>query len=290
VISANAFTLADGFENGTLTGSATGNIVANNAANVLTGNSGNNQFSGRGGNDSMSGGAGDDSFIMSMGGTSSYDNDTIDGGTGVDVIEWASNEQSAIAIDLSAGTASGGGAGGSGTISFTGIENAWTGAFNDGLTGDGNANFLWAGAGNDTLTGGAGNDRLEGAAGSDRYLLGRGHGADTLWEDNAQAGDVDVAQFLSGVARDQLWFQQSGNNLVVSIIGTSDSVTVQDWYVAAQRKLERIETATGDVLMESQVQNLVNAMAAFTPPAPGQTTLPTEYAATLNPVIAANWQ
>jgi hypothetical protein len=31
-------------------------------------------------------------------------------------------------------------------------------------------------------------------------------------------------------------------------------------------------------------------MAAFAPPAPGQETLPPDYAATLNPVIAANWQ
>jgi hypothetical protein len=38
------------------------------------------------------------------------------------------------------------------------------------------------------------------------------------------------------------------------------------------------------------VQNLVDAMAAFAPPAPGQTTLPPEYASQLNPVIAANWQ
>lgn len=42
--------------------------------------------------------------------------------------------------------------------------------------------------------------------------------------------------------------------------------------------------------LESQVQNLVDAMAAFSPPPPGQETLPPDYAATLNPVIVANWQ
>jgi hypothetical protein len=37
------------------------------------------------------------------------------------------------------------------------------------------------------------------------------------------------------------------------------------------------------------VQNLVNAMAAFSPPAVGQTTLPVTYQTVLAPMIAANW-
>jgi len=42
-------------------------------------------------------------------------------------------------------------------------------------------------------------------------------------------------------------------------------------------------------LLDSQVQNLVSAMAAFSPPAAGQTTLSASYATTLAPVIVANW-
>jgi hypothetical protein len=42
--------------------------------------------------------------------------------------------------------------------------------------------------------------------------------------------------------------------------------------------------------LDSQVNNLVNAMAAFSPPAAGQTTLSAAYATALNPVIVANWQ
>lgn len=54
-------------------------------------------------------------------------------------------------------------------------------------------------AGTDTLTGGAGNDT---------YVLGRGYGADTAIENDATAGNTDMAQFLSGIATDQLWFKQ----------------------------------------------------------------------------------
>jgi hypothetical protein len=44
------------------------------------------------------------------------------------------------------------------------------------------------------------------------------------------------------------------------------------------------------VLLDSQVQSLVSAMAAFAPPAAGQTTLTVSYQNALGGVIAANWQ
>jgi hypothetical protein len=43
-------------------------------------------------------------------------------------------------------------------------------------------------------------------------------------------------------------------------------------------------------LLDSKVDTLVQAMAAFAPPAAGQTTLPPAYQTALASVIAANWQ
>ena len=54
--------------------------------------------------------------------------------------------------------------------------------------------------------------------------------------------------------------------------------------------VEQFKTSDGKTLLDSQVQNLVNAMAAFAPPAAGQSTLPAAYATALTPVLAANWQ
>lgn len=54
--------------------------------------------------------------------------------------------------------------------------------------------------------------------------------------------------------------------------------------------MEQFRTADGQTLLDSQVQALVSAMAAFAPPAQGQTTLPEAYQAALAPVIAASWQ
>jgi hypothetical protein len=38
------------------------------------------------------------------------------------------------------------------------------------------------------------------------------------------------SQFLENIAPGQIWFRQSGSNLEVSIIGTPDKLTIQNWY------------------------------------------------------------
>jgi Ca2+-binding RTX toxin-like protein len=284
------WTLGADFENLTLIGTGNWTAVGNNSGNRITGNVGNNSISGRGGDDFLYGGDGDDVFNVSLGGTTTYGMDYIDGGNGTDVIDWGSNALSAVTVNLATGTGSGGGTAGAGSMTFVNVEDAWGGAHNDSITGNSGANFLYGAGGSDTLDGGAGADRLEGGTGSDTYKLGRGHGAETVKDTDSTTGNTDVAAFLTDIAKDQIWLQQSGNNLVVSVIGTSDQFTIQDWYLGTQHRLERFETANGDALLESNVQNLVDAMAAFTPPAPGQTTLPPAYATQLDPVISANWQ
>ena len=79
------------------------------------------------------------------------------------------------------------------------------------------------------------------------------------------------------------------NNLEVSVIGTTDKFTISNWYLRNQYHVEQFKTSGGATLLDSQVQNLVQAMAGFAPPAAGQTTLPANYASSLQPTIAANW-
>ena len=129
-----------------------------------------------------------------------------------------------------------------------------------------------------------------GGTGNDTYWLGRGYGPDSITENDTTAGNTDVARFDASVATDQLWFRKVSNNLEVSIIGTTDKLTMTNWYLGNQYHVEQFKTSNGKTLLDSQVQNLVSAMAAFAPPAAGQTTLPASYASSLNTVIAANWQ
>ena len=71
---------------------------------------------------------------------------------------------------------------------------------------------------------------------------------------------------------------------------TSDKFIVQDWYAGSANRVEQFRTADNRLLIENRVENLVQAMAAFAPPASGQSTLPQNYQDALAPVIAANWQ
>lgn len=158
------------------------------------------------------------------------------------------------------------------------------------LVGTAGADTVEGFGGNDILDGGAGDDLLLGGVGGDTYMLALGGGADRLVEDDATPDVVDTVQLGAGIAMDQLWMRQVGNDLQLSVIGTRDSMTVADWYLGNQHHVERIVTADGASILDSRIQALVDAMAGFAPPAAGQTTLPPDYRESLGQVIAANWQ
>ena len=158
------------------------------------------------------------------------------------------------------------------------------------LVGNTAANTLTGGDGNDTLDGAAGNDSLLGGKGADRYRFGRGSGSDVITENNTTANVKDVVEFGAGIAVGKVSFKRNGNALEVHIANAaSELLTLKNWYLGNQYHVEQFKTADGKLLLDSDVQKLVDAMAAFAPPAAGQTTLPSNYQTTLNPVLAANW-
>ncbi|MGJ7581699.1 calcium-binding protein [Variovorax sp. RHLX14] len=157
------------------------------------------------------------------------------------------------------------------------------------LKGSAGMDFLMGQSGNDDLDGGAGNDFLLGSSGNDTYRFGRGYGADIIMDFDAATGNMDKAIFGADVATDQLWFRQVGNDLQVNLIGTTDTLNISNWYMGPMAQVESFQTSDGMTLMNLQVQNLVQAMAAFAPPAAGETILAPSYQAALAPVLAASW-
>jgi Ca2+-binding RTX toxin-like protein len=157
------------------------------------------------------------------------------------------------------------------------------------LIGNGAANTLTGCGGDDVLDGGAGADTLIGGRGDDTYRFGIGSGQDTVIETHRSLRSYDTVQLGDTIAADQVWLSRDGSDLMVSLIGTDDTMTVTDWYNGDRYRVEELRTADGQALLAGKVDALVSAMAAFEPPAPGQTQLPDDYRAVLQPVIAANW-
>jgi Ca2+-binding RTX toxin-like protein len=261
---------------------------------AITGSAGADIIVGGTGSDNLNGGAGDDVFLLS-GTDAGYDrfeggagNDVLRGGGGDDAFRMYQYTGAATVerIEGNGGNDQIAGTGSSDTLDFTstelvGIAQIDGGAGNDAITGS---------AGADIIVGGTGSDRLKGGLGSDVYRFGRGDGIDTVAENDATPGNMDVAEFLAGIAADQIWMRHVGNNLEASVIGSADKLIVENWYLGSQYHVEQFRSADGRLLLDSQVESLVQAMAAFAPPGAGQTMLPQAYQVALAPVIAANWQ
>jgi len=157
------------------------------------------------------------------------------------------------------------------------------------LNGEAGNDILWGSSGDDILKGGTGNDRLSGGAGNDRYLFSRGDNQDTIVEQDSTAGNHDTLSFRGDINHDQLWFTKQNNDLRIQVIGTLDQVIVANWYQGEDKQLEEIQATNGQILVNNQIDQLVQAMASFNPPPIGELLLSDEQQQQLAPVLAASW-
>ena len=265
VESSVTWTLSTETENLTLTGTASVGGTGNAVNNTIRGNTGANALSGAAGSDSLVGGAGDDTLDGGIG------TDTLVGGAGndtfvvdvtTDVITEVAGEGTdtvVTAVTLTLGsTLENVTLSGNSGIGATGNASA------NVMTGNAGANALSGAAGNDTLDGGGGNDTLTGGAGADGYGFGRGYRSDTIVENDATTGVKDFVSFGANIAKGDITFQRSGNALLAKVNGTSDVLTLQDWYLGTKYHVEEFRFGDGTVLTDTQAQSLVSAMAAFT--------------------------
>lgn len=147
----------------------------------------------------------------------------------------------------------------------------------ENLDGTGNEldNLIAGNRGNNVLTGGKGNDTLTGQAGNDTYRFSRGDGRDTIVDSDATTGNLDTVT-LTNVNQNNLWFKHVGSDLQIDVLGSSDQIIVRNWYAAPDagglgNHVERITTADGLTMYDTDVEQLVQAMAVFAPPSAAQT-------------------
>jgi Ca2+-binding RTX toxin-like protein len=150
-----------------------------------------------------------------------------------------------------------------------GIDNLIAeGGYGHRLTGNAGANVIAGNTGNDTLDGGAGNDLLIGGGGSDTYRFGHGGGQDEIVNATGTGAAAGTLDFGNAIARNQLWLSESGNDLQILLMGSTDRIMVKDWYASPAAQLQGLQTTDGSHL-DARLQNLVDAMASFTANHPG---------------------
>ena len=147
--------------------------------------------------------------------------------------------------------------------------------------------------GSDVLDTGV-NNTVNGNGGSDTYLFSRGDGTVTINNginsNNTAQGQVDL---VGGLTDQNLWFLQSGNTLLVDVLGTTDQLQVNNWFAGGDNYSQVSQFDAAGLKLDGQISNLVQAMATYQTNNPGfhpqtaSTTMPSD--TTLQNTIAAAW-
>jgi Ca2+-binding RTX toxin-like protein len=165
---------------------------------------------------------------------------------------------------------------------------------NDILNGGSQADSLYGGAGDDTLNGnggndvldgGAGNDILTGGAGNDTYLFRPGGGQDIV---NNAGGGTDLLRF-EDIDPIELWFGRTGQHLNIGLVASADKVTVNNWFASGENSIDVIQ-AGSYTLEESQLAQLLQAMASVGTPAGVNGQWTEEQQDALAPILSTYWQ
>jgi Ca2+-binding RTX toxin-like protein len=131
----------------------------------------------------------------------------------------------------------------------------------------------------------AGSNTLLGLTGDDHYVLQAGSGVDHIHD----TGGDDTLEF-TGLQHNDLWFWQYDQDLRVGAVGSQDYVSIQDWYADETNHIETMTAADGSAtLINTQVQQLVEAMAVFDVQAAGNLNVPQQHQDDVQSVIAAAW-
>ena len=228
---------------GRLGGDKTEEVIDPRSYNIVYGTDGNDMIYGYWEDNILYGGGG---------------NDTLYGGRGTNILD--------------------GGTGNDRLYSGTGNDTLDGGDGKDILYGGGGNDFLYGGDGNDTLYGGLGNDTLYGGDGNDNYIYHRGDGNDVVHD----KGGTDKIVF-SDLGLEDLEFIQQGNDLVIRVTATGETVTISGHYANDSQKVETIEDKDGRVkdisdpvtpvtapvedisLSDAGVNRVIEQMTAFAP-------------------------
>jgi len=211
---------------------------------VLYAGTGNDSLEGGSGTNQLFGEDGDDTFIAGSG------VDIISGGDGSDTVSYV-NSTSAVTINLSTNSISGGDAA---NDAISSIENITGSTFGDNLIGNSSAN---------TLNGGSGDDNISGGAGSDAYIYNSNSGTDTITESGS---DLDYIEFGAGISASDLTFTIDGNDLQIQVGDSASNKLILKDQILTTNRIEYLKFDDGSQISTLSVDdnsNLVTISEKF---------------------------
>ena len=155
------------------------------------------------------------------------------------------------------------------------------GAGNDSLKGYGGDDTLLGGAGDDTLDGSLGKDTYEGGPGNDTfsdavysasdwswdtYRFARGDGQDVILDhDQSLFAPMDTIEFAADILPEELLLTQNQDDLILRFTGTSDQITVQNYFLSPNYRIEQFRFADGTVWNTTAIEAWMAAHGANVP-------------------------
>lgn len=118
---------------------------------------------------------------------------------------------------------------------------------NNTITGNSGNNTYYAGGGDDTIT-----DIL---GGNDTYIYKIGNGKDTITD----IGGADTLKIEGEISPENTRFEQIDNNLVISFNDFDGSVTITDYFLDDEHKIENIVFPNGEMI--TSVEDLLAGVA-----------------------------
>ncbi|MDE4176264.1 calcium-binding protein [Phaeobacter sp. PT47_59] len=135
---------------------------------------------------------------------------------------------------------------------ITALTNPVSGSFVS-LTGTEDADVLTGGNDNEIIDGAGGDDVLNGRGGSDIYVFGNNSGNDIIDESgHAGSASVDRVQLLD-VTPGDVSLQRDGVDLIVTVVATGQTLTIDQQFQSANQGVEYFEFADGSIWDAAQI-------------------------------------
>lgn len=109
----------------------------------------------------------------------------------------------------------------------------------------------------DRINGQAGDDMLSGQGGADIYSFGRGSGNDVIADGDPLIGSGDMLGIRPDVNVADISLRRSSNDLVLSIRGSTDSITLRDYLVGGVHAVETIYFESDGTVWDNAAVNLL---------------------------------